>query len=144
MSPDLGSYQLSELYKDLIKTVPSLGADTTKEARMKTLPLEKTLTEIRLSLGFTHREIGEKLGTRTNNIQQIEARKNWRVETLSQYLEAIGCKLVLEVEMPDKKRYGIASSAVTLQDKIETLSRERREMVQKRVDELVAEQTTQW
>lgn len=75
-----------ELVQSKISTVP---------------PAAVRLKDIREKLGISQEEIGRRLGKKQGGISRQEARNDFLVSTLSDYVSALGCKLVVKIVLPD-------------------------------------------
>lgn len=61
-----------------------------------------TLAEARQSLGLTQREIAARLGSRQDTVSRIERREGIKLSTLRAYAQALGGRLVILIELPDR------------------------------------------
>lgn len=94
-----------------MRTLDEVIADRSPEsqARIKKMTdemvLEVGLQMMREELQLSQKTLAETMGVRQPAIAQIEQRGNdLKVATLKRYVEAMGGKLSLEVELPDGKR----------------------------------------
>lgn len=60
-----------------------------------------TLQELRKAMGYTQEQLAEKLRLRQASIAKLEQRSDYKLSTLSSYVEAMGGSLSLMVEFPD-------------------------------------------
>jgi transcriptional regulator with XRE-family HTH domain len=82
------------------------------EARAQELIEEElTLRDLRQAQHLTQERMAELLGVEQENISRLERRSNLLLSTLASYVEAMGGKLRLIAEFPDRKPV-----AVTLGD----------------------------
>ena len=73
------------------------------EARAKALEAEYlTLQEFRKMAGLTQAKIAEALNMPQSNVSRLEKSADMLLSTLRGYVESIGGKLHLTVELPDK------------------------------------------
>lgn len=73
------------------------------EARTRDLVAEYlTLQELRRAAGLTQAEVSQELGMPQSNVSRLEKGADMLLSTLRQYVEALGGKLKLTVELPDK------------------------------------------
>jgi transcriptional regulator with XRE-family HTH domain len=73
------------------------------EARTRDLTTEYlTLQELRRATGLTQAEVSQELGMPQSNVSRLEKGADMLLSTLRQYVEALGGKLNLTVELPDK------------------------------------------
>lgn len=89
------------------------------QARAKELEAEEmSLSEIRRSLSLTQGELAKLLEVGQGTISRTEKRKDPLVSTLREYIGALGGKLKLVVDFPDRPSINIA--AIEIIDKDET------------------------
>ena len=73
------------------------------EARTHELEVEYlTLQELRKAAGLTQAEVSQELGMPQSNVSRLEKGADMLLSTLRQYVEAMGGKLNLTVELPGK------------------------------------------
>lgn len=62
-----------------------------------------TLQELRRELGITQLTMADRQGVNQVNISNLEKRKDMHLSTLRKYVEALGCKLEINIRMPDDR-----------------------------------------
>ena len=62
-----------------------------------------TLRELRKKQKFTQEDIAQYLGIKQENVSRLERRNNVHLSTLKDYIHALGGKLHLIVEFPDRE-----------------------------------------
>lgn len=73
------------------------------EARTRELDMEYlTLQELRKAAGLTQAGVSRELGMPQSNVSRLENGSDMLLSTLRQYIEAMGGKLNLTVELPNK------------------------------------------
>ncbi len=73
------------------------------EERAKALIAEEmSLRDLRKALKQTQVRVAQKLGINQENVSRIEKRSDLLISTLSGYVEAMGGKLSLVAEFPDR------------------------------------------
>ncbi len=73
------------------------------EARTRDLKVEYlTLQELRQATGLTQARVSQELGMPQSNVLRLEKGSDMLLSTLRQYIEAMGGKLNLTVELPNK------------------------------------------
>lgn len=75
------------------------------------------LQELRKLAGLTQQNLSDKLGLPQSNISRLETNSDMLLSTLNGYVEALGGKLCLSVEMPEEapiKLTGIGSPTNSL------------------------------
>jgi transcriptional regulator with XRE-family HTH domain len=68
------------------------------------------LRELRKKQKFTQEEIAQYLGIKQENVSRLERRNNIHLSTLKDYIHALGGKLHLIVEFPDREPIEIKDS----------------------------------
>ena len=92
------------------------------EERAKALIAEEmSLQDLRKARKQTQARIAQQLGINQENVSRIEKRSDLLLSTLSDYVEAMGGKLSLVVEFPD--RPPIALTGIATLDKEAPLSK---------------------
>lgn len=92
------------------------------EARTRVLEAEYlTLQELRKAAGLTQAEVSQELGMPQSNVSRLEKGADMLLSTLRQYVEAMGGKLNLTVELPNKPpiRLNLLSDLVDQQNAAE-------------------------
>ena len=100
------------MIKDFILNITTLGdkIDALPEDRRKSveelsdalIAEEMTLRDLRKARNQTQTRVAKKLGINQENVSRIEQRSDLLLSTLSGYVEAMGGKLHLVAEFPDR------------------------------------------
>lgn len=61
---------------------------------------EKSLRELREACGLTQEHIAEVLGVPQGSVSRLENRRDWRLSTLRDYVQAMGGDLHIVVKLP--------------------------------------------
>ena len=97
---------------DILKGLPA-GRRRKIEKRAAALVAEEmTLQELRLARAMTQVRLAKNLGVAQKQVSEIEKRTDMHISTLRRSIEAMGGKLSLVAEFPDRKPVvlsGIAS-----------------------------------
>ncbi len=99
-----------------------LPADEQREILRRTEELKReyrALQELRKELGKSQAEVARKLGISQPSVAQMEKRKDWMLSTLAAYVEALGGRLRLVVELPGKPPIHLESVEDLLDDDTE-------------------------
>ena len=92
------------------------------EERARALIAEKmSLRDLRKARKQTQERVAEKLGINQENVSRLERRSDLLISTLSSYIEAMGGKLSLVVEFPDRPPVALTGIA-SLDDLAERLA----------------------
>ncbi len=88
---------------DVIKSLPP-----ERQAKIERLTEElveevATLRELRKKQKLTQADIAQLLGIKQENVSRLERRNNIHLSTLKDYIHALGGKLHLVVEFPDRE-----------------------------------------
>ena len=84
---------MAEFAPDSRARIEAKAAELIKERR--------TLTEIRKALGVTQADLAKALKTSQPNVVRIEKSADVLVSTVARVVEALGGKLLMQVELPD-------------------------------------------
>ncbi|MCY4519405.1 MAG: XRE family transcriptional regulator [Caldilineaceae bacterium] len=88
------------------------------EARAQALIAdEMSLRDLRKALSQTQVSVAEKLGINQENVSRLEQRSDLLLSTLSSYVEAMGGKLSLVAQFPDRPPVALTGIAA-LDEKI--------------------------
>ena len=60
----------------------------------------RALQKLRKALGKSQAEVAREMGISQPSVAQMEKRRDWMLSTLSSYVEALGGRLRLVVELP--------------------------------------------
>ncbi len=107
-------------------TYQEILADLPEERRQRILQRAeelkreyRALQELRRELGKSQAEVARKLGISQPSVAQMEKRKDWMLSTLAAYVEALGGRLRLVVELPGKPPIHLESVEDLLDDDTE-------------------------
>ncbi len=64
-------------------------------------PQSVRLKDIREQLGLSQEEVGKRLGKKQGAISRQESRSDCHISTLTEYVKALGCELLVKVVLPD-------------------------------------------
>lgn len=82
----------------------------TIDARYKTLHAEyMTLQEIRKNQKITQEDMAKLLGIKQENVSRMERRKDMRLSTLKDYVEALGGEIQINAVFPDNQTINIVN-----------------------------------
>jgi transcriptional regulator with XRE-family HTH domain len=96
------------------------------EARTKELIEEElTLRDLRLAEHLTQERMAELMGVEQENVSRLERRADLLLSTLSSYVAAMGGKLRLVAEFPNRRPVAIALADITGDDRPEPKRRQR-------------------
>ena len=107
MAPDIN-------IRDLIKSLPIAEQRAIKKRAAELMAEEMTLQELRRARAMTQIKMAKKLGIAQKQISEIEKRTDMHISTLRRSIEALGGKLSLIAEFPD--RPPIVLSGITALD----------------------------
>ena len=87
-------------YEDILAALPEKRRQRILE-RTDALKREyRALQELRRALGTSQVEVARRLGISQPSVAQMEKRTDWMLSTLASYVNALGGRLRLIVEMP--------------------------------------------
>ncbi len=97
---------------DIIKSLPASRRHKIEKRAEVLMAEEMTLQELRRARAMTQVRLAKNLGVAQKQISEIEKRTDMHISTLRRSIEAMGGKLSLVAEFPDRKPVvlsGIAS-----------------------------------
>ena len=96
-----------------------LPADERQEILERTEDLKReyrALQELRKALGKSQAEVARQMGISQPSVAQMEKRRDWMLSTLANYVEALGGRLRLVVELPGQPPIHLESVEDLLDD----------------------------
>jgi DNA-binding XRE family transcriptional regulator len=97
---------------DIIKSLPASRRRKIEKRAAALIAEEMTLQELRRARAMTQVRLAKNLGVAQKQVSEIEKRTDMHISTLRRSIEAMGGKLSLVAEFPDRKPVvlsGIAS-----------------------------------
>ena len=97
---------------DIIKSLPASRRRKIEKRATALIAEEMTLQELRRARAMTQVRLAKNLGVAQKQVSEIEKRTDMHISTLRRSIEAMGGKLSLVAEFPDRKPVvlsGIAS-----------------------------------
>ena len=97
---------------DIIKSLPTSRRRKIEKRAATLIAEEMTLQELRRARAMTQVRLAKNLGVAQKQVSEIEKRTDMHISTLRRSIEAMGGKLSLVAEFPDRKPVvlsGIAS-----------------------------------
>jgi transcriptional regulator with XRE-family HTH domain len=91
--------------KTLEEKLASVPAERRAKIEARTAELiaeEKSLRDLRRARTLTQKRIAKKLGIGRESVSKLESRSDLMISTLRSYVEAMGGKLSLVAEFPDR------------------------------------------
>ena len=88
---------------EIIRTLPLAEQRDIAKRTKELMAEELTLQELRHARKITQVKMAKKLGIAQKQISEIEKRTDMHISTLRRSVEALGGKLSLVVEFPDRK-----------------------------------------
>ena len=89
--------------EDIIKTLPIERQQKIAKRTAELIAETLTLQELRRARAMPQVKMAKKLGIAQKQISEIEKRTDMHISTLRRSVEALGGKLSLVVEFPDRK-----------------------------------------
>lgn len=102
-----------------------------KARTQELLDEEMTLRDLRAVHNLTQTKVGEILGVEQDSVSRMERRADMLISTMSDYVEAMGGKLRLIAEFPNRRPYSVKLGDLTEEG---SRSRQRRSKRQKVVN----------
>ena len=101
-----GVYNMTKTLQELLAE-RSLGSQARIQQLAEQLFLENQLYRIREELEISQKELAQTLGIKQPSLSAIENRGNdLKISTMKKYVEAMGGKLRIDVELPTGKHIG--------------------------------------
>jgi DNA-binding XRE family transcriptional regulator len=95
-------------HKEVLAKLTSAQRDAVKRRARELEQEEMSLSQLRKAHTFTQVRLAETLGTSQESISRIEHNSDLLLSTLRSYIEAMGGKLQLVAQFPDKPPVSIA------------------------------------
>jgi transcriptional regulator with XRE-family HTH domain len=115
-------------------TLEEFTKDFTPEERAKLaartaelIEQELTLRDLRQAQQLTQERMAELMGVEQENVSRLERRADLLLSTLSSYVAAMGGKLRLIAEFPNRHPVAIALADITDKDQLKPRQRSRKE-----------------
>ncbi|MCH8207685.1 MAG: helix-turn-helix transcriptional regulator [Nitrospinae bacterium] len=87
---------------ELIAKLPKKRQERINKLADELIAEEMALQELRQSLELKQEDVAKKMSLPQGNISRMEQRKDMKVSTLKEYIEALGGKLRLTAEFPNR------------------------------------------
>lgn len=103
---------MAQNVNDIIKSLPASRRRKIEKRAAALIAEEMTLQELRRARAMTQVRLAKNLGVAQKQVSEIEKRTDMHISTLRRSIEAMGGKLTLVAEFPDRKPVvlsGIAS-----------------------------------
>lgn len=84
------------------KSLPKVRRAKVRERATELVAEESTLKDLRRAFGLTQAKMAKKLEVGQDTVSRVEKRADMLLSTLSGYVEAMGGKLELVAEFPDR------------------------------------------
>lgn len=88
---------------DIIKSLPASRRRKIEKRAAALIAEEMTLQELRRARAMTQVQLAKNLGVAQKQVSEIEKRTDMHISTLRRSIEAMGGKLSLVAEFPDRK-----------------------------------------
>ena len=97
--------------EEKMKKLPAARRKKIEKRAKELIDEEMSLRDLRKARKWTQVRVAEKLGIKQENVSRIERRSDLLISTLSDYLAAMGGKLNLVAEFPDRPPVTLAGIA---------------------------------
>lgn len=87
---------------DLLKGLSAERLQKVEQLTSDLIAEELTLSELRKAHELTQVKVAKELGINQNAVSKLEKRSDFLISTLNNYVEALGGKLSLVAEFPDR------------------------------------------
>ena len=99
---------------DIINALPAVRRRKIEKRGAALIAEEMTLQELRRARAMTQVKMAKRLGVAQKQISEIEKRTDMHISTLRRSIEALGGKLSLIAQFPDREP--VVLSGITAQD----------------------------
>ena len=103
----------STSFEDVMQKFPASFHQDVEVEFNRLVEENETLQHIRKARNLTQKAIAARLGIEQVNVSRLENKADMLISTLASYIEAMGGKLTLAVEFPDKPAISIKLSELT-------------------------------
>ena len=93
---------------EIIQSLPEDRRKKVEKLAERLIAEEMTLRDLRKARNQTQARVAKELGINQENVSRLEQRSDLLLSTLSGYVEAMGGRLSLVVEFPDRPPVAIA------------------------------------
>ena len=95
--------------QERIEQLPEERRRRVEERAKELIAEEMSLRDLRRARAMTQIRVAKELGIKQENVSRIERRTDLLLSTLSNYVEAVGGRLRLVAEFPDRPPVALAS-----------------------------------
>ena len=95
-----------------VDRLPTSRREKVEQRARELIAEEMSLRDLRKAREKTQAHVAKKLGIKQENVSRIEKRSDLLISTLSGYIEAMGGKLSLVAEFPDRPPVTLTGIAV--------------------------------
>ncbi len=103
--------------KERMDTLPKARRETVEARAAELIAEEMTLRDLRKAMTQTQERVAKRLGIKQENVSRIEQRADLLISTLRGYVEAMGGKLHLVAEFPDRPAIKLSGLATVDREK---------------------------
>jgi transcriptional regulator with XRE-family HTH domain len=123
--------------KTLEEKLAGMPAERRAKIEARTAELiaeEKSLRDLRRARTLTQKRIAKKLGIGQESVSKLESRSDLMISTLRNYVEAMGGKLSLVAEFPDRPPVSLSGFKSVADRTVSSASRSNRKLQQRERD----------
>jgi transcriptional regulator with XRE-family HTH domain len=123
--------------KTLEEKLAGMPAERRAKIEARTAELiaeEKSLRDLRRARTLTQKRIAKKLGIGQESVSKLESRSDLMISTLRNYVEAMGGKLSLVAEFPDRPPVSLSGFKSVEDRTLSSASRSNRKLQQRERD----------
>ena len=123
--------------KTLEEKLAGMPAERRAKIEARTAELiaeEKSLRDLRRARTLTQNRIAKKLGIGQESVSKLESRSDLMISTLRNYVEAMGGKLSLVAEFPDRPPVSLSGFKSVADRTVSSASRSNRKLQQRERD----------
>jgi transcriptional regulator with XRE-family HTH domain len=93
---------MAKTYEEMMKRLTSAQRKRVEARAAVLIAEEKSLRDLRHAIALTQERVARDLGISQDQVSKLEKRSDLLISTLRRYVEAMGGKLRLSAEFPDR------------------------------------------
>jgi len=109
---------MSFSHNEVMKKLTPERRDRIKSKAKEIFEEEMTLRDLRAIQHLTQARLAELLGVEQDSVSRMERRADMLLSTMTSYVEAMGGKLSLIAEFPNRRPYAVKLGDLTAQKKL--------------------------
>jgi predicted XRE-type DNA-binding protein len=104
---------MAKSHEEVMASLPARRRERIKARAKELIEEEMTLRDLRSVQQLTQERVAELLGIEQDSVSRMERRADMLLSTMSSYVEAMGGRLRLIAEFPNRQPYSVKLSDLT-------------------------------